>query len=83
MTFSLKELRAASDDDLIRRHDNVAKTTGESVDYYLEELARRDQKTATDTMVNYTWRITVMTFIVTLATIVNVVLAGVMLWKIF
>ena len=37
-TFSLAELRRASDEELIRRHDAVAQTTGAGVAYYLDEL---------------------------------------------
>lgn len=42
MTFSLAELRTTPDEELINRHDELAKTTGAGVSYYLEELARRD-----------------------------------------
>ena len=86
MTFSLAELRSVSDEELIRRHDHIAETTGPSVNYYLEELARRDQQKATEAMKRYTrstrdytrW-ITWMTGVVTLATLVNLVLALLML----
>jgi hypothetical protein len=43
-----------SDEELIRGHDHIAKTTGSGVSYYLEELAGRDQQKATETMDHYT-----------------------------
>lgn len=33
MTYALRELRAATDDELIQRHDALAETTVTSVDY--------------------------------------------------
>jgi hypothetical protein len=85
MTFPLAELRSVSDEELIRRHDHIAEKTAPGVNYYLDELARRDHHKATETMEGYTrntrdytrW-ITWMTGIVTLATLVNVILTLVM-----
>ena len=53
MTFSLAELRSVSDEELIGAHDHLSKTTGAGESYYLEELARRDQQKATETMEQY------------------------------
>jgi hypothetical protein len=86
MTFSLAELRSVSNEELIRRHDYIAETTGSSVNYYLEELGRRDQQKATEAMERYTrntrdytrW-ITWMTCVVTLTTLLNLVVALLML----
>ena len=47
--------------------------TGVGVAYYLEELTRRDVAKATETMVNHTWAIALMTTIITTAMIVNVI----------
>ncbi|MFO7583969.1 MAG: hypothetical protein R6W69_04490 [Anaerolineales bacterium] len=75
MTSSLKELRSLSSEDLIKKHDQLARTTSHSVNYYLQELARRDQNAQTEVMLKLTRWITWMTAVITLATIVNLILA--------
>ncbi|MDQ1597002.1 MAG: hypothetical protein QOI70_426 [Microbacteriaceae bacterium] len=42
MSYTLKDLRAASEEELIAAHDQRAKNTGMGVDYFLGEVARRD-----------------------------------------
>ncbi|NYG05708.1 hypothetical protein BJ986_000195 [Phycicoccus badiiscoriae] len=43
MSFKIADLRRATDEvDLVRLHDEVAPHTMVGVDYYLEELQRRD-----------------------------------------
>jgi len=46
MSFLIKDLRKTSDEELIRLHDALAEHTSVGVDYYLEELRRRDQRRA-------------------------------------
>ncbi len=89
MSLALKELRAKSDEEIIALHDNLAQSTSEGVNFYLNELTRRDQSRQTEAMLSYTKelllytkemssytrRITWMTGIVTLATIINLVIA--------
>ena len=43
MSFTIEALRAASDDDLIRLHDQAATHTVVGTAYYMDELHRRDQ----------------------------------------
>lgn len=43
MAFSIEQLRAAADAELIERHDRIAGNTSVGVSYYLEELHRREQ----------------------------------------
>ena len=74
--LSLYELRNLSDDELARRHDEQAMTTGVGVDYCLDEINRRHQERQTNSMVRYTKWITVMTLVVTVATLTNVGLAA-------
>ena len=69
------KLRGMSDDELIQEHDEVAKGSMVGVNYYLDELARREQDRATNAMLKYTRWITIMTIIMTIATIVNVMVA--------
>ncbi|PYP49448.1 MAG: hypothetical protein DMD45_14505 [Gemmatimonadetes bacterium] len=41
MAYSYAELQRLSDDELVRAHDEAAKTTVIGVSYFLEELSRR------------------------------------------
>lgn len=42
MSHRIADLRAASDEELIAAHDELAAHTVPGVNYYLEELARRE-----------------------------------------
>ena len=74
MSFSLKELRNTSTEELVKRHDHAAENTVVGVGYYLNELSRRDQEAHMQAMVRLTWWIAGMTGVMVIATIVNVVL---------
>ena len=41
MAMTLQQLRDASDEDLIKAHDDIAHALNPSVSYYLDELGRR------------------------------------------
>lgn len=69
---SLAKLRAMSNDELIKNHDETAKHNDVGVSYYLEELARRDQERQTKAMLRYTRWIIAMTVVMTIATVINV-----------
>ena len=43
MSFSIARLHALPDDELFRLHDAVAENTFVGVDYYLDEVRRREQ----------------------------------------
>jgi hypothetical protein len=80
MTYSLKELRAASDEDLVARHDAEAKNASAGVNYYLDELARRDAHDQGERMVamnaemvRMTRTISRLTVAIAVLTVVNVV----------
>jgi hypothetical protein len=72
---SLAELRAMSDQELVRMHDDTKKKQHVGIEYFREELARRDRDRQTRAMLRYTRWITVMTVVMTIATIINVLLA--------
>jgi hypothetical protein len=78
---SISELRKLSDTELINTHDRLGINTQLGIGYYIEELARRDQSRQTERMLGLTKWITVLTFVVTLATIVNLVIAYLVLSK--
>jgi hypothetical protein len=42
LSHALRNLRGLSDNELIEEHDRLARTTIVGVDYYLNELSRRD-----------------------------------------
>lgn len=65
-----------STDDLIARHDQLAKNTGVGTAYYLSELERRESAAREEQMVRLTRRVFVFTVVVTLLTICNVVLVA-------
>lgn len=62
---TLGGLRDMSDEELIASHDAMINTGNYVVglDYYLRELARREQDRQTRTMVRLTWVIGVLTAI--------------------
>ncbi len=74
MSFRLEELRNISTEDLVKRHDHAAENTVVGVDYYLDELSRRDQEAQTRAMLRLTWLIAGMTGVMVVATIFNVLL---------
>jgi len=73
MSETLADLRATSDDELVRKHDELAKHTVVGTNHYLQELARRDQNRQTKAMLRYTRWVVIMTGVITIATVVNVV----------
>ncbi len=74
MSESLKDLRSMSESELIEKHDRLANTTQIGINHYLNELDRRDQERHTKEMKRFTCWITIMTFIITIFTALNVIL---------
>lgn len=72
MALSLSDLRNLTDDELVEKHDAQAKTTVVGIQYYLDELSRRYQERQTNSMLRFTKWITVMTVIITVATLANI-----------
>jgi len=81
MSESLKDLRALPYDELIERHDDQAQSTQVDVNHYLSEIARRDQEKKTNRMLSFTRWITIMTVAIMIFTLVNVVLAFMLMSK--
>ena len=69
--LSLSDLRKLTDDELVERHDAQAKTTVVGIQYFLDELDRRYQERQTKAMLRFTKWITVMTVVITSATVIN------------
>lgn len=72
--FSLANLRELGDEGLIALHDEVARHTQVGVDYYLDELWRRETARQTNEIVGLTRAIKGMTLVMMIATILNVIL---------
>jgi hypothetical protein len=75
MSHTIARIRELSDSDLIAEHDRLAQSTVVGVDYYLNELARRDQARQTALLLRYTRILLWLTVIVTLATVVSLAVA--------
>lgn len=71
----IAELRKMSNDELINLHDKATPDASLGVNYYVDELARRDQSKQTETILRYTRWIVGLTIVMTLVTVVNVVIA--------
>jgi hypothetical protein len=70
MGYTLKELRELTDEQLIAEHDNVAQSTARlGVNYYLDELKRREQNKQTEAMLAYTRRMLWLTVFVAICTV--------------
>jgi hypothetical protein len=78
MAYTIAELRKLSDEDLIREHDSVATSTVMGLNYYSNELARRAQAHETRTIVDYTRQLTILTWVIAIATVVNLALAAIL-----
>lgn len=69
--LTLKELRALPMDELIQRHDYAAGNVVASLDYFRNEITRRDLERSARRMEHLTWAIAVFTIIVAIATVVS------------
>lgn len=66
---SLKELKRLTREELERRHDALAASTQEGLNYYLDEVRRRDAANTERTMRRLTWAIFVLTLVIAVATL--------------
>lgn len=73
MGYKLNDLRKLSEDELIAEYDELASRTIVGIDYYADELNRRSNEKTNRTMVKCTIWITIMTAVMSLATIINVI----------
>jgi hypothetical protein len=71
----LAVLRSMPDEELVARHDGEAERTQANANYYLAELARREQHRQTRAILEYTRSVERMTKVITVATVVNMVAA--------
>ena len=76
MSESLERLRTMTTEELVTKHDQLASHTAVGTAHYLAEISRRDDHAKTDAVLRLTRWITIMTLVVTAATIANVVLVA-------
>ena len=78
MAESIEDLRNLPDEEVIRRHDEYLQIarTSYGTQHYLNELARRDAVRQGERMERLTVSINRLTWAVTIATIIGVVLAA-------
>lgn len=82
MSYSWKELKALSDEQLVEAHDWQAQNIATNVNYYLAELRHRDQRKIAESqqriaeeVLRLTERITFLTKVIVTLTVVNVAVA--------
>lgn len=74
--YTIAELKRRSDEQIMAAYDVAVGQTIVGADYYLEELRRREQTRVATEMKRFTRWIFWLTLVVTVATIVNVAIAG-------
>ena len=72
---TIATLRTMSDEQLIQEHDKIAIHVVPGISYYLDELSRRKFERQNDAMLSYTKSIKFMTCVVTIATLINLIIA--------
>jgi hypothetical protein len=75
MVDSIADLRRRTDEELIAAHDALAPHTVVGTGYYVEELARRENARTADRIEQLTERVTRLTWVITILTALNVVVA--------
>ena len=73
MSQSIELLRKFTDEEIIALHDSAAIHTQVGVQFYLDEINRREQNKQTDLVVKYTKQMLWLTVFVALLTVINVV----------
>jgi len=68
-----KDIVNMSEDELIEKHDEMG-SYSPSGDFYLKEYYRRQQDKSNQKMLGYTKWMTIMTGVVTCATIINLII---------
>ena len=75
MSESIEDLRALSDEELVKRHDENAKATVVGTKHYLDELSRRDNSRINKSMLHYTKLVFIMTAVMLFCTLTNILIA--------
>ncbi len=73
--YTIEQLRTLTAEQLISEHDRLAPQTQLGINYYLNEIARRELDRQSRDMLRYTNQVKWMTVIITVATLMNLVVA--------
>jgi hypothetical protein len=79
MAPKLSKLRAMSDDEIVAIYDDVAQHTGVGLQFYLDELVRRETRRTNEKLVELTDKIRLLTLATTAAAIVALAISVVAL----
>jgi len=81
--FTIANLRKLSDEDLIAQHDSIitSHTVVVGLQYYIDEIKRRESSSQQEIMLAYTRQIRLMTIVITAATVVYVLMAAIPLFR--
>lgn len=82
MSLKIAEIKKQTDEQIITAHDAAAKNTQVGTQFYLDELARREQakfleeqRAVNQQMLKYTRWVTYMTIVVTVATLISLAIS--------
>lgn len=78
MGYSLDELRSWSDEEVVRRHDQIAATTSPGTSFYLNELDRRALMAAarsSDALARKSYNLTIASTLLAVAAVILSVIA--------
>ncbi len=75
MAKTLQQLKELTTEELIQLHDKQAQSTGVGLQYYLDELGRREQDKLNQEMLRLTQQMQRMTVIMMWATLIALIIA--------
>ncbi len=75
MSHTIKQVTQMSDDEFLPIYDNQVQGAFVSGEFYHGEYLRRIQDKQTKTIIRYTKYVAWMTYVITLATIANLIIA--------
>ncbi len=75
MARSIKEMMEMSDEKLNAEYEKVTAGNAPGLEFYHDEYVRRKQDKQTQTLIRFTKYITWLTYVVTVTTIVNLIVA--------
>ena len=81
MAHFYRQLRALSEDDLVREYDRIAPDTQLGLNFFRDELMRRDFDAQNARLLSMTHQIRLLTWGITLLTIVNALLVAWTLYR--
>jgi hypothetical protein len=71
VSLPLEELHSLTDAEVVARYNEIARTTGEGLNYYVEELARRRSERTNATITKLTYAIAGMTALIAVLTLIT------------